>query len=327
VNKRVDPKAGLLEVRLHSITATAEDVHLFELRPVHGSLPAFDPGAHIDVHLPNGMLRSYSLLNDSSERHRYVLGISRDRSSRGGSSWLHEVARVGDRVAIGVPRNHFPLDESAPHSVLIAGGIGVTPLWCMAQRLEQIERPWSLHYSSRSRAGAALADEIETFAAASKVGRLQMRMDKASGVDRLDLRAVVGEAPPGSHFYCCGPAAMLEAFRAACDGLAEERVHFEYFAPPDEIALAHGGFSVVLARSHKRVNVAADQSILDALRAEGVDVPSSCEQGICGACETAVLEGVPDHRDLVLSAKERASNKVMMICCSGAKSQTLVLDA
>jgi ferredoxin-NADP reductase len=315
------------EVKVHSITSAADGIHLFDLRPASGILPPFDAGAHVDLHLPNGIVRSYSLLNDPTERHRYVLGINRDRASRGGSSWLHDSLRVADRLTVAPPRNNFPLDETAAHSVLIAGGIGVTPLWCMVQRLEQIGRPWTLYYSARNRAGAALLAELEAVAARSVHGTLHLNFDQEPGGAMLELSSIVRDATDGSHFYCCGPIPMLEAFQQACEALPEERVHFEYFVPKEDMAIAHGGFTVVLARSNKRVLVAKDQTILDALRAEGVLVPSSCEQGICGACETAVLEGVPDHRDLVLSPKERASNKVMMICCSGAKSQTLVLDA
>lgn len=314
------------EVRVHAIISAAEGIHLFDLRPLAGELPAFEAGAHVDVHLPNGIVRSYSLLNDAAERHRYVLGIKRDRASRGGSAWLHDSLRVSQRITIGAPRNHFPLDETAPHSVLIGGGIGITPLWCMVQRLEKQRLPWVLHYSARNRQSAALLDELEAFAGSSRIGQLSLNFGQGRGARRLDLGAVVREAPNGAHFYCCGPAPMLDAFHAACKGLPDERVHFEYFAPKEELTIAHGGFSVVLARSNRRVLVAKNQTILDALRGEGVSVPSSCEQGICGACETAVLQGVPEHRDLVLSPKERESNKVMMICCSGAKSPTLVLD-
>ncbi len=319
--------AQSLDVRVHSITASADGIHLFDLRPVGAPLPPFDAGAHVDLHLPNGIVRSYSLLNDPAERHRYVLGIHRDPASRGGSAWLHDTLRVADRLTIAAPRNHFPLDESAAHSVLIGGGIGVTPLWCMVQRLERLGLPWTLHYSARNRASAALVDELEAFAEQSRIGHLRLNFGREPGGRRMDLGAIVRDAMDGSHFYCCGPIPMLDAFQQACGGVPEERVHFEYFAPKEDMAIAHGGFSVVLARSNKRILVAKDQTILDALRAEGVTVPSSCEQGICGACETAVLEGVPDHRDLVLSPKERASNKVMMICCSGAKSPSLVLDA
>ncbi len=315
------------EVKVHAITAAADGIHLFELRPAAGVLPPFEAGAHVDLHLPNGIVRSYSLLNDPGERHRYVLGINRDRGSRGGSSWLHDHLRVADRIKIGPPRNNFPLDESAAHSVLIGGGIGITPLWCMVQRLERIGRSWAVHYSARHRAAAALLAELESFTAASAHGSLRLNFDQEPGGTMLELSSIVRDAPAGSHFYCCGPVPMLEAFQHACEGLPDERVHLEYFAPKEDSAIAHGGFTVVLARSSRRVVVAEDQTILDALRAEGISVPSSCEQGVCGACETAVLDGVPDHRDLVLSPKERASNKVMMICCSGAKSQTLVLDA
>lgn len=314
------------EVKVHSITAAADDIHTFDLRPVEGTLPPFEPGSHVDVHLPTGVVRSYSLMNDSSEHHRYVLGISRDRASRGGSAWLHDALRVSARLHISAPRNNFRLDETAAHSILIAGGIGITPLWSMVQRLERLQKPWTFYYSARTRQSAALVGELEGLAASSNVGKLILNFDQQSGGKMLDLPSIVMDAPLDAHFYCCGPIPMLDAFIEACKSFAAENVHYEYFTPKDSTTLEHGGFMVLLSRSGKRIQVEKDQTILDAVRAEGIAVPSSCEQGICGACETKVLQGVPEHRDLVLSAKERSSNEVMMICCSGSNSSLLVLD-
>ena len=313
------PPASL---RLHCVTYGAEGVLLFDLRADDGRpLVRFTPGAHIDVEIPQGMRRSYSLLNDPSERHRYVIGVQKEAAGRGGSRWMHEHARVGASLAIHGPRNHFPLEEAAAHSVFIAGGIGITPIWSMIQRLRTLGRQWSLHYSCRSRATAALLEELIVSTDADQVA---LNFDDTSGT-HLDLRAIVASAPDNSHFYCCGPAPMLNAFKAACEGLPQERVHLEYFGAAEAPA-TQGGFTVKLARKGVQVIVPTGRTILEALRSAGVAVPSSCEQGVCGICETRVLAGVPDHRDLVLTEAERAANQSVMICCSGARTPELTLD-
>lgn len=307
-------------LRIHAIAYGADDVLLFDLRaPANGGLPPFEAGAHIDLRLPRGLIRSYSLLNDPVERHRYVIGVKREPDSRGGSAWLHGEARVGALIEVDGPSNHFALDESAPHAVFIAGGIGITPLWSMVQRLQRLGTPWTLHYRARSRGSAALLHEL-----AGHAGCVHLSFSD-EGAPSLNLAAVVAAAPEGAHFYCCGPAPMLEAFEAACAGLDPARVHLEYFAAKEAPA-TEGGFVVRLARSGRTIPVAAGSTILDALQAQGVPVPSSCQQGVCGVCETAVLSGTPDHRDLVLSEQERAAGRTMMICCSGSKTPELTLD-
>jgi vanillate O-demethylase ferredoxin subunit len=307
-------------LRIQSISYAAEGVLLFELRPPGaGALPAFTPGAHIDVHLGTGLVRSYSLLNDPEERHRYVIGVKRDPASRGGSAWLHERARAGQLVEVGGPRNNFALHEEAPHSVFLAGGIGITPLWSMIQRLRKLQRPWTLHYGSASRRTAALLEQV------SQCGGQVHTHFVDEGQATLDIAAIVRDAPAGAHFYCCGPSGMLEAFRAACGALPSERVHFEYFA--NQVApAADGGFTVKLARSGRSVQVEPGRTILETLEACGMDLPFSCREGMCGACETRVLAGRPDHRDLVLSEADRAAGKTMMICCSGALDGEIELD-
>jgi vanillate O-demethylase ferredoxin subunit len=312
-----------LNVRIHSITYSADEVLLFDLRPLDaGTLPAFEPGAHIDIQMPENLSRSYSLLNDPSERQRYVIGVQKDRESRGGSMWMHESAKVGASLSIAGPRNHFPLCEDAPHSVFIAGGIGITPLWCMIQRLNWLGCPWTLHYSARTRNSAALLDAVigEEWS-----DRVKLNFDDTSGGKYLDIAGIVAAAPVGSHFYCCGPVPMLKAFEAACASVDPEHVHLEYFGAKEAPAVG-GGFNVRLVRCGRQVAIQQGQTILEALQAMGVDVPSSCQQGVCGVCETVVLEGIPDHRDLVLSESEKASNKTMMICCSGSLTTELALD-
>jgi vanillate O-demethylase ferredoxin subunit len=316
----------LMPLQLRAIRYEADGIHSFEFRHADGAaLPAFAAGSHIDLHLGNGMVRSYSLCNPQTETHRYVVGVNRDRASRGGSAFVHHQLRTGDMVTVAVPRNNFALAEDAPHSVLIAGGIGITPLWCMVQRLDSLGRSWELHYCARSHAGAAFLDDLRALKAASTHGQLHLHFDDRMQGALLDLRQVVASAREGSHFYCCGPLPMLAAFEDATAGLPPPQVHVEYFAAK-EAPSTTGGFQVELARSGKVLDVPAGKTILDAMLEAGIDVPYSCLEGVCATCETRVLGGVPDHRDLVLSKEEQASNTVMMICCSGSKTPKLVLD-
>ena len=316
----MDPAPDLLTLRLVAIRYAAADTNLYEFADPEGRpLPAYAPGAHVDVHLPGGLMRQYSLARPDRHGQPYLVGIKLDRAGRGGSRWLHDEARVGQLFQIAPPRNHFPLTEDAPHSVLIAGGIGVTPVWCMAQRLVDIGASFELHYAVRTRADAAFLAELEAMAPSAR-----LHVD-AEAETVLDVAAIVEAAPAGAHLYCCGPAPMMAAFEAAAAGRAAEQVHVEYFsaAPPAPI---EGGFVVALARSGREVVIPPGSTILETLRRAGLTLTSSCEQGVCGACETRVLEGLPDHRDLLLTPAEKAANKTMMICCSGALSDRLVLD-
>ncbi|MFM9924457.1 PDR/VanB family oxidoreductase [Variovorax sp. H27-G14] len=314
-----------LDVRLHAVRLEAEGVHSYELRSLPGqALPPFSAGAHVDLHLSNGMTRSYSLANPPYETHRYVMGVQRSPASRGGSVFVHEQLCVGQTLRIGVPRNNFALREDAPCSVLIAGGIGITPLRAMIGRLEALGQPWVLFYGCRDRRSAAWLDELCALDS-REPGRIHFNFDNETGGRVLDLNAIVASAHAGSHLYCCGPAPMLAAFETATAGLPRERVHAEYFIAKQAPA-TRGAFRVELARSGRVVCVPKGRTILDALLAEGVDAPYACMEGVCGSCETRVLRGTPDHRDMVLSDQEKRANDRMMICCSGAHTPTLVLD-
>ena len=313
------------EVRVKALTWEAPDIFSVDLRPLESNvLPPFTAGAHVDLHLPTGLVRSYSLLNTQSERHRYVIGVQRDRTSRGGSAWVHDKLRVGDPIKISGPRNNFPLTEDAPQSILIAGGIGITPILGMVRQLDALGRPWVLHYCTRTRAGAAFIDELEALAANGR-GVIRFNFDEEPGGATLDLAALAVAAPKDAHLYCCGPLPMLAAFEAATAAWPREQVHVEYFTAKEAPAVA-GGFTVVLAKSGREIKVDPGVSIINALFRAGVNHPSSCLEGVCGACETPVLEGIPDHRDLVLTESEQRANRTMMICCSGCKSERLVLD-
>jgi tetrachlorobenzoquinone reductase len=314
-------------VYLHAITHLARDASAFEFRPVDGApLAPFTAGAHVDLILPNGVRRSYSLCNSQHETYRYVVGVKKASPSRGASVYLHDQLRVGVEIDIAPPRNNFPLVESAPHSVLIAGGIGVTPIWSMLQRLVSLGVSWELHYASRTRKHAAFLDELQRLAAPNP-SRLSLAFNYEPAGRRLDLDEIVAAAPPGSHFYACGPARMLGAYERATAQLPREHVHLERFSAAGEAVRAGGsGFEVALARSDRTLQVPADKSILDVLLDDGVDVAFSCMDGVCGSCKVQVLEGMPDHRDVVLSAEERAAKRTMMVCCSRAFSERLVLD-
>ena len=314
-------------MRVQAMRYEAEGVLTFELRPLQGgALAPAEAGAHIDLKLANGLLRSYSLCNAPGETHRYVVGVSRDTASRGGSRFMHEDLRPGEHIEVTGPRNHFSLDESAPHTVLVAGGIGITPLWAMAQRLQALGRPWALHYAARAATHAAFADALRALAPDA----VHTHFDDECAGRLLDIRAIVAAAPPGAHFYCCGPVPMLRAFEDATAALPPARVHLEYFKapePPPPAADAVQGFEVELARSGRVLHVSPGRSILDEMLDAGIDVPYSCMEGICGSCEIRLLAGEADHRDMVLSDAQKKAGESIMVCCSGARSPRLVLDA
>jgi len=310
----------LLTLRLTAITYAARETNLYAFSDPEGRpLPAYEPGAHIDLHLPGGMMRQYSLARPWRPGEPYLVGVKLDRGGRGGSKFLHEQARVGELFQVGGPRNHFPLVEDAAHTVLIAGGIGVTPIWCMAQRLDEICAPFELYYAVRTRTDVAFQAELEAMAP-----RTRLHVDEEAG-GVLDVAAIVAKAAKDAHLYCCGPAPMMAAFEAAVAAWPAEQVHVEYFSGPAPAPI-EGGFTVVLAKSGREIVIPPGATILETLRQAGLSVTSSCEQGVCGACETRVIEGTPDHRDLLLTPAEKASNETMMICCSGSKTDRLVLD-
>jgi tetrachlorobenzoquinone reductase len=316
--------AGLIDVLLTEVETVARDTNIYTLaRPDGAKLPPYQPGAHIDIHLPNGLLRQFSLLNPDSDPEKYVVGIKRDAASRGGSSYIFDKLKVGDTLKISAPRNNFPLAENAEHVVLFAGGIGITPIWCMVQELAANNRSWKLFYSCRSRADMAFLATLEKLTA----GSVHLHFDEEADGKFLDLAAAIAAAPANAHFYCCGPNPMLKAFEAAAASRPRPQVHVEYFTPkeeakPDEL----GGFWVELARSGEEYFIPRGRKVLEVLFDAGVDVDYSCELGICGECVTRVISGEPIHHDAVLSEEEQATNEKVMICCCGCKTERLVLD-
>jgi len=315
-----------MALRLRQTRLEAEDIVSFEFVSAGDApLPPFEAGAHIDLHLAGGMVRSYSLANapfDASAdpaRRSYLIAVQRDDAGRGGAAWMHASPRVGDVLRATRPGNDFALAEDAPRSIFIAGGIGITPVMSMLRRLAVLGRPWRLHYASRSPARAAFADEIRALG-----GDADFRFGPSGG-GRIDVAAIVREAAPDDHLYCCGPARMIDAFLEACASRRPDTVHCERFAAAEAPATG-GGYDVVLGRSGLRLAVLPGKTILDTLLDHAIDVPYACTAGVCGTCRTPVLEGEPDHRDDFLGEEEKRANTSIMVCCSGSRSPTLVLD-
>ncbi len=303
-----------------------EDIVMFDLAdPAGQDLPPFTAGAHIDIEAGPGLTRQYSLLNDPAERHRYQIGILKDPHSRGGSIAMHGI-QAGDFVSVTGPRNHFP-QHPAPHfALLLAGGIGVTPLLSMARQCYREGQDFTLHYCARAAAQAAFLPLLRSCGFAEHVN---FHFDNEGDAQRLDINAVLAALPPDAHVYVCGPGGFMAwcLDAAAAAGIAEERLHREYFkAAEPAITATDAAFQVQLGAGGRVLDIPADASILTILRANGVEVPASCESGVCGTCLTGVLAGTPDHRDCYLTKAERAAGDVIMPCCSRAASPLLVLD-
>jgi len=314
-----------LEVCVSRRRFEADGIDSFELTlPDGGELPPFRAGAHIDLWAPNGMVRQYSLCNHPGERQRYVIGVLRDPKSRGASKAIHAKLSQGDTVKISAPRNHFAL-ASTGRSLLLAAGIGVTPLMCMAQELHAQGADFALHYCARSRIRAAFQEALGTSGYADRV---HFHFDDEDPVQHLDLSALLAVPDPDTHVYVCGPAGFIELVKstAAANGWRSSHIHVEHFGAVAQDLPEPGSFDVVVASSGKTIRVAANTSVADALAQHGVTVPVSCMEGVCGTCITGVLDGVPEHRDCYFSDEEKARNNQFMPCCSRAKSTTLVLD-
>lgn len=291
-------------------------------------LPAWTPGAHLDVVLPSGRVRQYSLCGDPLDFCRYRIAVRLDEHSRGGSQEIHETQLVGRTLRVRGPRNHFEL-EPAPGYLFLAGGIGITPLLPMAREAGRRGLPWLLAYGGRTASSMPFLTEL----AALPGGQVEVVAQDVHGV--LDLAALVGSTTADTAVYACGPEPMLQAAQAAVSSCRPARsLHLERFAaaasvdlaPPTRAGADQGDFEVELRRSARTVVVPADRSVLAVVREVVPDVLYSCEEGFCGACETSVLDGEPDHRDSILSEEERSTSATMMICVSRSRSRRLVLD-
>lgn len=319
--------SSLIQVRVAKKQIEAVDICTVELVEADGApLPGFAAGSHVDVELPGGHTRQYSLCNDPSEHHRYLLGVLRDPLSRGGSVALHDVVREGDLLQISAPKNHFALVPGAGRHLLLAGGIGVTPLLCMAERLAILDADFEMHYCTRSAERTAFRARI---GASGFAERVKFHFDDGPASQRFDVGVTLGAAPPpDTHVYVCGPKGFMDAVLATARtaGWPEAQLHHEYFSAEVARSVDDGSFEVKLASSGQIIVVASDQTVVEALAAAGVDVQTSCEQGVCGTCLTRVLQGTPDHRDLYLLPQEQAKNDQFTPCCSRSKSPMLVLD-
>jgi vanillate monooxygenase ferredoxin subunit len=290
-----------------------------------GLLPEVTAGAHVDVHVETDVVRQYSLCGDPSERQCWRIAVLRDPVSRGGSVAVHERVLPGTKLRVSGPRNHFPLVPAA-RSILIAGGIGITPLLAMAKALYASRQSFVLHYSARSEARMAFRAEIE---AAPWACHTRLYAGDGLAAKRLDATQVLRRPDPATHLYVCGPAGFIDhvLFTASTLGWSKACLHREHFGPAHIGSTpADRAFDVQLARAGQTCHVAADKTVLQALREQGVELRSSCEAGVCGTCLTQVLEGVPDHRDTYLTDAERAANDQFLPCCSRAQSLRLVLD-
>ena len=317
--------AASLSVRVRRRTMETADIVGLELVSAAGSgLPPFSAGAHMDVYLPDGLIRQYSLSNSPAERDRYVIGVLLAPDSRGGSAQMHGL-REGDEIRISSPSNHFPLLKGA-HTTLIAGGIGITPLLSMAEQLLLDAADFDLHLCTRSPEQVPFSGR---WAAPDISGRLQLHHSGGDAARRVDFAALLAKAPPHTQVYVCGPGGFMDAVLSAARqlGIDEARLHREYFsAAPVARAPGDAPFSVVLARSGLTVEVAPGVTIVEALRQKGIEVAVSCEQGVCGTCLTRVTAGMPDHRDMFLTDEEHALNDQMTLCCSRSLTPSLSLD-
>ncbi|SDH29181.1 vanillate O-demethylase ferredoxin subunit [Pseudomonas benzenivorans] len=316
----------MIEVVVSQRRSEAEDICSFELTAVDGSaLPPFEPGAHIDVHLPNGLVRQYSLCPAAEQLGRYLIAVLLEPASRGGSAAVHRL-QVGDRLRIGAPRNHFPLQADAQRSVLLAGGIGITPLLAMAEHLATRGADYVLHYGARSAGRMAFRERLRQAALAAQV---HLHLDDGAPEQRLVLVEALGPVTPGTHIYVCGPGGfmdwVLDGARQA--GWPEAQLHREYFAAParpqDEEDAA---FQIQIGPGGAIHTVPTGRNVIEVLSEQGIEIPVSCEQGVCGTCVTRVLQGEPDHRDSYLTEQERSANNCFTPCCSRARSPLLVLD-
>jgi vanillate O-demethylase ferredoxin subunit len=283
-------------------------------------LPPFTPGAHIDVHLPNGAVRQYSLCGDHVDQARYAIAVQREADGRGGSILLHEGVRVGDRLLVSLPRNHFALATPGHRHVLIGGGIGLTPIMSMVAELRRRKDPFELHACLKSRADMPFRGWLEPL---ERQGLARIYATRDPDGTRLDIAALVRTIPEDVHIYCCGPTRMIDALLAASAGRPEGTVHVEHFGAA-RIPPGGEAFTVELARSKRSIPVAAGMTILEALRESGVEIEASCEGGVCLTCKTRYLEGAPIHRDLVMKPTDR--REFMTPCVSSCATEKLVLD-
>ena len=317
----------MISVLVRNVVTEAQDVVRLVLGSADGSaLPTFEAGAHIDVHLPSGLIRQYSLCRLQVDAQYYEIAVLKDPQSRGGSAEIHQL-KIGDAVSISAPKNHFSLVDNKRKSLLVAGGIGVTPMLPMAQQLQKMGRPFEFHYCAKSPVTAAFSSALND---ASFSTNMHFHYSQVPGSGRMDVVNVLSRHTFDSELYICGPAAFINDVlqQAKMLGWPEDRLHREFFSAPalDEAITENSAFQVKVRSSGALYDVAADESVFEVLDRNGVFVAVSCESGVCGTCQTGLIEGIPDHRDVFLTDKEKAQGKWFMPCCSRSKSPILELD-
>ncbi|WP_408278188.1 MULTISPECIES: PDR/VanB family oxidoreductase [Paraburkholderia] len=317
---------NLLSMRVLRKTNEADGICSFELIAESGEeLPAFTAGAHLDVQIPGpeNFVRQYSLANSPADRKRYLIGVLLDASGRGGSRSMHERVNEGDLLRVSPPKNHFPLVPDTRSALILAGGIGVTPLLAMAEELHRNHVSFDFHYAARSVARMAFRERLEK---SPYRERVHFYLDDQSSGQPLNLTTILSTPNPGVHLYICGPRGFLDAAIgvAHASGWSEAQIHFEAFS--NQVQEAGDAFDLRLARSERIIRVGANEPVIHALSRNGIEVPTSCEQGVCGTCLTRVISGIPDHRDMYLTQQERERNDQFLPCCSRSRSSILVVD-
>jgi vanillate O-demethylase ferredoxin subunit len=311
-----------MQLRVCSITYLAEAINGYELVDPRGrDLPRFAAGAHVDLRFGN-LVRQYSLYNDPAERRRYCIAVLREEDGRGGSRRLHDDLRAGDLLEVSMPRNNFPLAGDAERHLLIAGGIGITPIMSMIPELQRRGADFRLYYCARSAGRTAFREDLAGLAAR---GYVEFHYDGGDPRQGLDIRAMLRDPPPGTHLYYCGPASLMAAAAEAAKAWPAGTVHCEYFTAAPAVSLVEDKpFRIRLAKRGVEYEIPIGETIVGVLRRHGIVVPTSCELGYCGACVTRYLEGEPDHRDQVL--REYGRGRFVLICCARSKSPILHLD-
>ncbi len=316
----------MIEVTVTQKNREADDIISLELARIDGNLlPPFEPGAHIDLHLPDGLTRQYSLCSSPNDRARYRVCILKEHASRGGSAFLHTHTEVNQRLSISEPRNLFPMVPEAKRTLLFAGGIGITPLLCMAYALVDAQADFELHYSGKRLSRMAFVDQIMQGPFAD---RTHLHISDGQPSQRLDVAPLLAHPQPGTHLYVCGPEGYMDYVLSSATrlGWPSAQLHREYFIAASTPEREAGGFEIEIKSSGQILDVPADRTALQILEEAGFYIPVSCEEGVCGTCLTRVLSGNPDHRDRFLTEEERASNDRFTPCCSRSRSGRLVLD-
>lgn len=332
-NTDMNAQGSRLSLLVRQIRFEGTGINSYELvHPAGQELPAFTAGAHIDIHLGEGLVRQYSLCNAPSERHRYVIAVLRDEKGRGGSKALHEMLRVQDIVPVSCPRNNFQLAGDAKRVILLAGGIGITPLKSMAHHLEFEGMDYELHYCAKNAGYAVFRDELVALA---EKERMHFHFDNGNPADGLDIAQLLREPVGGTHVYYCGPSGFMSACASAAAHWPSGTVHFEHFKAPavargsssqggDSATGTPGSFTVQIASTGETIDVPAERSLVEVLEEAGVRVEMSCQSGLCGTCKVRYLAGEVDHQDCILS--EAQQEQFLTACVSRAKGKLLVLD-